>query len=189
MCEGVGSPNIDMPAPGSKECFSKFGRCYRKRFSAFFDLETYHSELVDLCMECDTSHQLAYNDYDRQQIINHCLAMKHIRIRKSGCKKCEIISKSKMRVVRETCKHNSPDFDKWRHGECSEEKAPDLMECASCYEKMRKINDSTKCDKDCVGACTKVPHPFTLACIYFINCRGAVDGSAVHTDTPKIAVD
>ena len=166
-CEGVGRPNINMPAPGSKESFSKYGRCYRKRFAAFFDLETYHTELPDLCMECDISHQHADNEFDRKQIIERCVAMNHIRIRKSGCKKCEIISKSKMRIVRETCKHNTPDCGKWQQYECCENKSPSSMECASCYEKMRVINDSTKCDKDCVGVCTKVCRSITTTYIYF----------------------
>ena len=145
-----------MPAPGTKESFTKFGRCYRKRFAAFFDMETYHTELPNLCMECDNTYQLTDNEIDRQRIIDRCLALRHIQIRKSGCKKCEIISKSKMRMVRESCKHNSPNFDKWQQYECSKEKLPGAMECSLCHEKMRKINDSTKCDKDCVGVCAKV---------------------------------
>lgn len=154
-CSGPGKPEISMPCQGEKVRFSRYERCYRKRFVAFFDVETYHTELPDLCQECEHDFSLADNESARKQIIEQCATKNHIQISRSGCKKCELFAASRMRAISEACRFNCSVPERWLHQDCNDKISPSNGECEVCYGKMKDISKKTKCDTECVGVCAE----------------------------------
>ncbi|HIC32784.1 MAG TPA: hypothetical protein EYO76_12795 [Flavobacteriaceae bacterium] len=193
-CHAAGITKINMPSNNGKDNFMKFNKksaTTRPVISIFFDIETSHTKIEPMCINCIYLYNHAKTVIAKNSVASACKASCHIPEDIDSCDGCNFDKFSKRRIIKQSC-------DNLNH---TQNKNTQL--CDKCEIELDKTikQKSHKCVKGCEKGCTKrdrCNHSFTknvtrmdaimFACIIINNRTNTVIESKVYTGNNCIQV-